>query len=242
MSVAELPKGGHGRWDWDYETIRKDHKTYYGTRVPQGMASGSFEDMYADRTHFILELLQNAEDAIGRRGDDWNGSRSVSFRLSADHLRVGHFGDPFNEPDVRSICSIDDSTKKGSLTEIGRFGVGFKSVYAFTDRPEVHSGSEDFAIDHYVWPRGIEPFESKFHDETVFVLPFRDDVPTAYSAINDGLKDIGIQTLLFLRQIEEISWRERRWRFWTLPPRDRSGGRGSTANNGGSSGGLGEMK
>ena len=51
----------------DYETIRKDHKTYYGTRVPK-YGKRFFEDMYADRTHFILELLQNAEDAIGRRG------------------------------------------------------------------------------------------------------------------------------------------------------------------------------
>ena len=189
----------------DYKNIRKDHETYYGTRVPQ-YGKRFFEDMYADRTHFIFELLQNAEDALGRRGNDWDGSRAVSFRLYPNHLRVGHFGDPFNERDVRSICSIDDSTKKDSLTEIGRFGVGFKSVYAFTDRPEVHSGPEDFAIDHYVWPRGIEPLERKSHDETVFVLQFREDAPTAYSDINDGLKDIGIQTLLFLRQIEEISW------------------------------------
>ena len=189
----------------DYEKIRQDHERYYGTRVPQ-YGKRFFEDMYADRTHFIFELLQNAEDAIGRRGTDWNGSRAVSFRLSADHLRVGHSGDPFNEPDVRSICSIDDSTKKDSLTEIGRFGVGFKSVYAFTDRPEVHSGPEDFAIDHYVWPRGIEPLVSKSHDETVFVLPLRDDVPTAHSEVDVGLKNIGIQTLLFLRQIDEISW------------------------------------
>ena len=190
----------------DYEKIQQDHKKYYGTRVPQ-YGKRFFEDMYADRTHFIFELLQNAEDAVGRRGDDWNGSRAVSFQLSENHLRVGHFGDPFNEQDVRSICSIDDSTKKDSLTEIGRFGVGFKSVYAFTNCPEVHSGPEDFTIDYYVWPRGIEPLGDRSYDETVFVLPFRPDVPSAHSEIDAGLRNIGIQTLLFLRQIDEISWK-----------------------------------
>ena len=39
------------------------------------------------------------------------------------------------------------------LTAIGRFGIGFKSVYALTDSPEVYSGSEHFAIDSFVWPR-----------------------------------------------------------------------------------------
>ncbi|MXX53010.1 MAG: hypothetical protein F4Z35_03435 [Dehalococcoidia bacterium] len=165
-----------------------------------------FEDMYADRTHFIYELLQNAEDAIGRRTSCWDGPRSVSFQLSTDHLRVVHSGDPFNEKDVRSICSIDDSTKKESLTEIGRFGVGFKSVYAFTNCPEVHSGTEDFAIDSYVWPRAIDPLRDRRPDETVFILPFRSDVPSAYTEIDDGLRNIGIQTLLFLRQIEEVRW------------------------------------
>jgi hypothetical protein len=38
------------------------------------------------------------------------------------------------------------------LTAIGRFGIGFKSVYAFTDRPEIHSGAEDFAIEGYIRP------------------------------------------------------------------------------------------
>ncbi len=189
----------------DYEKIRQDHERSYGTRVPE-YGKRFFEDMYADRTHFIFELLQNAEDAVRRRGCDWDGPRAVSFRLSAGQLRVGHFGDPFNERDVRSICSIDDSTKKESLTEIGRFGIGFKSVYSFTNRPEVHSGPENFAINHYVWPTGIEPLRDKSPDETVFVLPFRADVPSANAEINDALRNIGIQTLLFLRQIDEITW------------------------------------
>lgn len=135
----------------DYERIRQDHKRDYGTRVSE-YGKTFFEDMYAERNHFILELLQNAEDAIGRRGRSWNGPRKVSFRLQEEELYVRHFGEPFNESDVRGICSIDRSTKRDDLTQVGRFGIGFKSVYAFTDCPEVHSSEEHFAIDHYVWP------------------------------------------------------------------------------------------
>ena len=38
----------------------------YGTDIPR-IGQMLFVDTYADRTHFIFELLQNAEDAIARR-------------------------------------------------------------------------------------------------------------------------------------------------------------------------------
>lgn len=88
-------------------------------------------DRYDDRTHFIFELLQNAEDALGKRGA-LNGPRRFTFDLSPGSLALSHFGRPFDEADVRSVCGIAQST-------IGRFGIGFKSVYTFTDRPTVTS-------------------------------------------------------------------------------------------------------
>ena len=189
----------------NYEAIRQENKTRYGTDISE-YGKIFFEDTYADRTHFLFELLQNAEDAIARRGNDWDGPRQISFRLTEGGLRVGHFGDPFNESDVLGVCGITKSTKKESLTEIGRFGIGFKSVYAFTDLPEIHSGLEDFTIDHYVWPREVEPVADKDPEETVFILRFRPDVPSAYSEVDGGLRGLGIETLLYLRQIDEIMW------------------------------------
>ena len=38
----------------DYQQICQDHERFYGTRVPE-YGKRFFEDMYADRTHFIFE-------------------------------------------------------------------------------------------------------------------------------------------------------------------------------------------
>ena len=185
----------------DYEAIRADNEQQYGTAI------GRFGPMllanrYDDRNHFIFELLQNAEDALAKHGG-WEGKREVEFSLSPDSLSVTHFGKPFDEDDVRGVCGIGESTK--GLTSIGRFGIGFKSVYAFTDSPEIHSGSEHFAIDSFVWPRAIAG-DGLPPEQTVIRLRFRSNDPTAATQILEGLERLGPRTLLFLREIEEISW------------------------------------
>lgn len=190
----------------DYARICRDRETQYGTDGAQELGEMTAELLYDDRTHFIYELLQNAEDALGRREPSWNGERKVSFHLEDDALRVVHYGSPFNEGDVEAICRFLRSTKD-SLTEIGRFGIGFKSVYAYTREPMVHSGAEHFKIQDYVYPRGISASQHCCADSTVFELPFRTDIPSAYEEIYRGLRTVHRRTLLFLRHIEEITWK-----------------------------------
>jgi len=185
----------------NYTSIRADNERRYGTDIGR-IGPMLLADRYDDRTHFIFELLQNAEDALARR-QGWQGSRAVRFTLSATELRAAHCGQPFDGSDVRGICGIAESTK--DLIAIGRFGIGFKSVYAFTHRPEVHSGGEDFAIESFVWPTAIPAFAHQA-DETVFVLPLRAGDETAHAEIAEGLRRLGPRTLLFLRQIDEIAW------------------------------------
>lgn len=185
----------------DYQAIRRDNERRYGTDIGR-IGPMLLADRYDDRTHFIFELLQNAEDALARRGQ-WQGARSVSFQLTPAQLRVSHFGQPFNEADVRGICGIAESTK--TLTAIGRFGIGFKSVYAITDRPEVHSGREAFAIESFVLPVGVQG-ASRHPDETLFVLPFKPDDAHVFDDVSRGLQSLGATVLLFLRQIEEVRW------------------------------------
>jgi hypothetical protein len=151
----------------DYAAIRAANIVRYGTDIPR-IGPMLLANRYDDRTHFIFELLQNAEDALARRAS-WDGSRAANFTLTADALQLRHFGKPFDESDVRGVCGIGESTKD-ELTAIGRFGIGFKSVYAFTDAPEVHSGQEDFVIGNYVWPAPAPKME-RDGDATVITQP-----------------------------------------------------------------------
>lgn len=185
----------------NYEKICEKNRESYGTKGAQKsgrLAAG----LYDDRTHFIFELLQNAEDALGRRGDR-HGPRKVAFTLTTTRLALSHFGKPFDEADVRSVCDIAESTKNES--SIGRFGLGFKSVYTVTDLPEIHSGDEDFAIEGYVFPKRADR-TAREADETQIILPLKPEDTTAPQDITAGFRHLGPGALLFLRHIDEINW------------------------------------
>ena len=183
----------------DYLSIKEENKIQYGMAIDR-VGKTLLANRYGDRTHFIYELLQNAEDALAKR-DNPNRGRSVHFHLSEHELRVSHFGKPFDERDVRGICGIAESTK--DITQIGRFGIGFKSVYAFTDKPEIHSGAEDFGIENFVWPVAVPEIQRE-PEETVIIMPLRD--AEAHSEIQAGLQRLGPGALVFLREIEGIEW------------------------------------
>jgi Protein NO VEIN, C-terminal len=193
----------------DYDAISRENQAKYGTEVSN--YGSDFAERYSNRTHFIFELLQNAEDALrwrGLAGSDF--SRTIRFALFANRLEVRHFGIPFAEEHVRGICGIKRGTKNTDLNTIGEFGIGFKSVYAYTLHPEVHSGDEHFLIRDYVHPNAIVACQSPLQDdETLFVLPF--DQPNigatqAHEEIARKLRDLGLRTLLFLREIDAIAW------------------------------------
>ena len=185
----------------NYEAICEENRQRYGTDIGR-IGPMLLADRYDDRTHFIFELLQNAEDALGRRVS-WSGHRRVSFTLSQARLTVSHFGRPFDDADVRGVCGIAQSTKDN--LSIGRFGIGFKSVYTFTDRPEIHSGEEDFAVKNYVLPKSADR-SARLPNETLIILPLKSSDATAQEEITAGFKRLGPSALLFLKHIEEINW------------------------------------
>ncbi|MEZ5552882.1 MAG: DUF3883 domain-containing protein [Pseudomonadales bacterium] len=185
----------------NYEAIFGENRQRYGTDIAR-IGPMLLAERYDDRTHFIFELLQNAEDALSRRGS-WSGPRRVTFELTAIRLALSHFGRPFDEADVRGICGIAESTK--DKLSIGRFGIGFKSVYTFTDRPEIHSGEEDFVVENYVLPKRADR-KDRDAEETLIILPLKSEDVTAKQEISKGLQRLGPNALLFLRHIDEISW------------------------------------
>lgn len=182
----------------DYAAIADEHRLDYGRKV--STYGRILADMlYSDRTHFIYELLQNAEDA----GAEW-----IAFALFYDHLEIRHNGRPFNEDDVRAICSIGEGTKVDDMTKIGKFGIGFKSVYAHTRSPYIHSASEHFVIVDFVFPQACTPVEIG-SEETLIIIPFNrssSDAHTSYEHIAKRLPSLNSQTLLFLRSVGEIQW------------------------------------
>jgi len=168
-------------------------------------------EIYSERTHFIYELLQNAEDALALRKlltPDSNAPTAVNFHLFPDRLEVRHFGQPFNDDDIRSISDVFKSNKANDPSMIGKKGIGFKSVYAFTGFPEVHSGRERFQIHRYIMLKLVERRDLRL-GETLFVLPFVGDAETsqrAFVQIGERLASIDLRPLLFLRHVSEINW------------------------------------
>lgn len=182
----------------DYGKIRKDNVKEYGEGTRHLAFLGK---LYTNRTHFIFELLQNAEDA---------GASKVLFRLFDDRLEVAHDGRPFNEKDVRGICGVGEGTKAEDLTQIGKFGIGFKSVYAYTSTPEIYSGDESFGIKNYVRPYPVEYRNIEDSWTTLFVFKFNAegiDPKTACQETEKCLRNLNARTLLFLRKIEEIRYK-----------------------------------
>jgi len=155
-------------------------------------------ELYPDNAHFIYELLQNAEDAEAQK---------VSFELRTDNLTFTHNGKKlFSASDIEAITNIGKGTKKDDVNKIGKFGVGFKSVFSYTQSPSIHSGDYNFKITDLVVPQAIKSIEKK-NNETVFKFPFNNELKSgikAYDEIKEGLRNINRTTLLFLNSISEI--------------------------------------
>lgn len=183
----------------DYEALRLSNLHKYGHETKH---LELFAGLYSDRTHFLFELLQNAEDA---------GATEVEFRLHQHGLELLHDGRLFTAGDVEGICGVGDGTKAEDLTKIGRFGIGFKSVYVYTATPEIHSGDEHFFVESYVRPHASAERPPIPPGTTQFWFPFNHASITAsiaHAEIEAGLKRMRPVTLLFLRSIQRLSWSE----------------------------------
>jgi len=87
----------------------------------------------------LYELVQNAADeliGIGGR---------VEVVLTDEALYCANEGEPFSVEGTEAILASYLSAKRG--VEIGRFGLGFKSVLGVTHRPQVFSRSGSFGFD-----------------------------------------------------------------------------------------------
>jgi hypothetical protein len=181
------------RREWVASTRRNDFEA--GIR-------GSTVDKYADPAHFVYELLQNAEDQEAT----W-----VRFQLEADRLVFTHNGQPFTSRDVKAITGIGNSDKLSQANKIGRFGLGFKSVFAVSNRPEIYTTLDGtpfaFAIEDLVMPVPLCNGPVLADEETRFVLQFKEvEGDSIHRTIAAKLSSLGADVLLFLNNIATVDW------------------------------------
>ncbi|MEG0834916.1 MAG: hypothetical protein RR413_05670 [Christensenellaceae bacterium] len=99
-----------------------------------------------DRTRFIQELLQNADDCVYPHG------RIPSFTLTQrENSIITEYNEAgFTRANIRSITAIGESTKNrllnGDLESIGEKGIGFKTVFASASEVKIYSGEYNFAL------------------------------------------------------------------------------------------------
>ena len=171
-------------------------------RQPKSLSQANAEELlanqvYTEPEHFLFELLQNADDA---------GATRWRVRIEPDRVEIEHNGVPFDARDVVGILSIGQSTK--SKEQIGFFGVGFKSVYAVCERPQIYSGPFAFEIANVSVPRRLAPRQrtdartNADAQSTLLVLPLRASTPT--DVLFDRLASLPGEVLLTLNALREI--------------------------------------
>ena len=163
-------------------------------------------DKYSEQAHFIFELLQNADDA---------GASQARLYLNEDSVSFVHNGtEPFSVSDadlegkipnghINAITSIGASSKQeGNL--IGKFGIGFKSVFQYTLKPHIEDDNISFQIENYIVPALADRKNDgrRFCGETLFVLPFYKD--GSFHEIEQKLSKLE-NPLLFLPKLKTVS-------------------------------------
>lgn len=172
------------------------------------------DELYSENTHFVLELLQNADDNRYRPGDIAKGE----FILTTGQEIIFHNNERgFTSANIQAICDVGASTKSSqdSATSIGKKGIGFKSVFKISDSPQVHSNGfhirfhskneEHGAGLGYILPYWIDnESEWQLLPGTTFVLPLNHASRQRKDEISDSLMAFEPSILLFLRRIQEL--------------------------------------
>jgi len=103
------------------------------------------DELYRQSTHFLLEIIQNADD---NAYDTSSGiTPTLEISLYGDYLRVDCNESGFAPKHVEAICKVGSSTKTGmgnAARYVGEKGIGFKSVFKVAD--VVYINSRDYSF------------------------------------------------------------------------------------------------
>eukprot|EP01083_Nonionella_stella_P211429 764498_1 len=170
---------------------------------------GLSRELYSDESHFVLELVQNADDNTYPT----DICPTLRFHVTSRAITLENNERGFSEKDIRALCDVGKSTKpKHAAGYIGQKGIGFKSVFRVTHAPEIHSNGFhvrfDASVDTigYIKPLWILQEERPLMDKDSWNT--RIHLPLFMSAEDSSLTakfdDIDPNILLFLHRLRKI--------------------------------------
>ncbi|XP_051770945.1 uncharacterized protein wu:fj29h11 [Ctenopharyngodon idella] len=189
-------------------------------------------ELYSKDTHFVLELIQNADDNSYPDGGE---QPALTFVVERDCITILNNECGFEEKNIRAVCDVGRSTKgKHTYGYIGQKGIGFKSVFKVTDCPEIHSNGFHIRFDKtsgpmgYILPhwvereRALSPAAKEIAEQrwtTRIHLPLRSE---NYQTKN-LFHDVHPSLLLFLHRLRSITiFNETEKRLVSMTRRDLS--------------------
>ncbi|KAM8729268.1 uncharacterized protein AB9X84_026582 isoform 1-T2 [Acanthopagrus schlegelii] len=171
-------------------------------------------ELYSKDTHFVLELIQNADD--NSYPSETGFLPALALVVEKDCITVLNNETGFQESNIRAICDVGCSTKgKHQYGYIGQKGIGFKSVFKVTDCPEIHSNGFHLRFDKtcgpmgYILPHWAEderPLNTQLKDinqhswTTKICLPLRSESHQTRNLFHD----VHPSLLLFLHRLRSI--------------------------------------
>ncbi|CAL9130952.1 unnamed protein product [Musa acuminata var. zebrina] len=185
------------------------------------------QELYSQDSHLLLELVQNADDNVYLHSVE----PTLVFILQETGIVVLNNEVGFSADNIRALCDIGNSTKKGSSAGyIGHKGIGFKSVFRVTDAPEIHSngfhvkfditeGQIGFVLPTVISPCNMDMLKQLLSGEdiqadftswsTCIILPFRSKLVrgTTMSSIISMFSDLHPSLLLFLHRLRCIRFK-----------------------------------
>uniref|UniRef100_A0A3B4U8T9 Wu:fj29h11 n=1 Tax=Seriola dumerili TaxID=41447 RepID=A0A3B4U8T9_SERDU len=189
-------------------------------------------ELYSKDTHFVLELIQNADD--NSYPSEVGVVPSLAFVVEKDCITVLNNEIGFQERNIKAICDVGCSTKgKHKYGYIGQKGIGFKSVFKVTDCPEIHSngfhlrfdrtcGSMGYILPH--WTEDERPVDAQLKNvnhiswTTKICLPLRSESHQTRNLFHD----VHPSLLLFLHRLRSIIIYNQVKRLMTMTRKDLS--------------------
>ena len=195
-----------------FELLRQDKLEDFKVltkRTNKNIFRGIIEK-YPESAHFVYELIQNADDAKATNVKITLYNDKIVFKHDGKkHFDITDVKENENNPDshigdlnaILSACSNKEDDKE----TIGKFGVGFKSVFQYTNNPLIYDEKFWFSIENYIIPKLLdEDYSGREPNETVFVLPFFEK-EKAYSEIKDRLLKLSLP-VVFLNNVKNVEW------------------------------------